>query len=295
MSSLRLMNICFLLFLLFAVSVSCETEKRVSAPQPVSSPKAELLPELDNPGWDPRHGIMDSLSGEILIFFGEGHPYSSDTGNPVFFMSQKTAFIYPNYNNSIAQDIKVSPGELEFSHKGVFFPDVQADAFGPATSRSSFKMETGVYRILFEYRDMTDRYDVTIDDSLVRIVQLDSNYTQSTHQLFWRYRPQSFAVSCGASAETCQEFVDSLLASLTLTEFFYPENGVIPFIRRWVGQSNGGSTRFFEYDNEDDFHLARDALERFTLNKIASQKGISITIESWRNEWARSWQFSGER
>ncbi len=298
MPSLRFMNRCFVLFLLFTALVSCETEKRISAPQLVSSPRVEFLPELDVPIWDRRFGTMDSLSGDVIVSFVEGHPYYSDTGDPVFFMRQKTRFVYPNYNNSIDYDVDVSPGEIEFSHKGVFFPDIHQTAFGPATSSSSFRMENGVYRILFEYRDMRDRYDVTIDDTLVRIVQLDSNYTQSTHQLFWRYRPQSFAVSCGTTTETaflCQEFVDSLMASLSLTEFLYPDSGAIPFRRRSAGHYNDAKRRFFVYDKEEDFRLAHESLEKFTLSKIAGQKGIGISLESWRNQWARSWQFPGGR
>jgi hypothetical protein len=297
--SARLFLSSYILVLAFgAVSVSCGTEKHISSPQPVLSPRPELIPDLDNPGPDSSYGEMGPLSGEVIISFTEGHRYYSDVGAPVFFMYQKTAFIYANYNYSIVQDISVSPGEIDFSHQGVFFPDVRLPATGPARARAAFRMANGDYRVSFEYRDVRDRYDITIDDTLVRIIQVDSNYTQSTHQLFWRYRPSSFAVSCGTTTETsflCQEFVDSLLANLKLSEFFYPDTGMIPFARTSSGHYYDTKTRFFVYDGEENFQIASDALERFTLNIIAGQKGIGISLESWRNERARSWLFPGGR
>ncbi|MGB7062908.1 MAG: hypothetical protein WBF13_11225 [Candidatus Zixiibacteriota bacterium] len=246
-------------------------------------------------------GIFDSEKGEVrpiegnLIFrFQEGYQDHEAISEPRLILSMLTEKMYPCCNWSIRSKTAVRNNQISIDVSGIYAPEVCATAIGPATSRSFLDVSTGEYSIYFSYRDVTDRYSLTVTDSSIEITEHTSRFTRPKSELLWRYPPNSFAYLCGTTTETswiCEDFLDTLLGEINLEEFQFPDSGEIPYPCSSAGHHYDTPAGYFFYGKDEDFDKAGEILKSYTQDVIMPQLGIGISLIGWKNQRHLSWLF----
>jgi hypothetical protein len=229
----------------------------------------------------------------IAISVTEGSYLSGDLAAPALYIHQFTDRIYGGYNYAVSSSVATHPGTIQFRYDGIAIPRLVADALGPANSWDVFSVPIGAYEITFADGDQTDTYELIVTDSTLSVIAESTSISHPTHNLFWRYRPNSMALYCGTLTETsyvCDDIVDSLLAHVTLEEYFYPDSGVAPYARTSMGHYYDAPARFFLYQQEDDFLEVGAVLERFVQTHRSELNGVGIWVVNWLNESYMSWK-----
>lgn len=242
-------------------------------------------------------GIHRLVPYDSTYSFAVGEDYATLDGpmTPRISFHQKTDQEFPNYNYRIVNTTFALPGLIRFTYHGILIPEEVQPLFGPARTVNYFKMNDGVYSIVFFRGNQHDLYEVTIDDTMIAVSPEGGSFTHSEHAFYWRYRPQSFALFCGTWVGTsylCDDIVDSLYAHIDLEEFFYPDSGVVGYGRSSDGHQYDAPARYFYYNSEADFHQAGEILEQFTLSRQEEFHGVGIQIINWLQDSYLSWEFS---
>ncbi len=145
-------------------------------------------------------------------------------------LSMATEEIYPCCNWSIKSEIAVQGNKISIDFLGIYVPEICLTALGPATSTSFLDISNREYSLYFSYRNIIDKYVLTVTDSSNKITEDVSQFTKPKFKLFWRYPPNSFAYLCGTTTETSwirEDFLDTLLNEIDLEEFQFPDSGEI--------------------------------------------------------------------
>lgn len=247
----------------------------------------------------PGCGIFDSSKGELkpiegnLIFrFQEGYQDHGGISEPGIRLSMVTEKTYPCCNWSIRSKVTVQKGAILIRVFGVYVPEVCATAIGPAAWSSFLDISTGEYSVYFSYRDMTDRYSLTVTDSSLEITEHISRFTKPKSELLWRYSSNSFAYLCGTTTETswmCEDFLDTLLSEINLEEFQFPDSGEIPYPCSSAGHHYDAPAKYFFYEKDEDFDKAGEILKSYTQDVIIPQLGIGISLIGCKNQRHLSW------
>lgn len=228
----------------------------------------------------------------VLISISEGYQSNAWPSDPLISIGQSTDMIYGGYNLSIINAVKTWPGNIRFTNKGILYPNAVLDALGPANANSHFEMPNGEYEFTFVKGNLSDRYQVVIDNLSITIIPRNGLFTHSAHSVYWRRRQNSFALFCGSLVETsylCDAIVDSLHVYLDLEEFFYPDTGIVGYGRSTMGHRYNAPARYFTYKDESDFKQTGVILEKFTKAQRDELHGVGISIVNWRQEKHMSW------
>jgi len=278
-----------------SLSIGCGGESNTGpgtqAPVPIYLAKADWVNDTVLYG---VHTIIHCDSA-VAISIAEGYYLNQQKMKPTIYVGQVTDEIYSGYNFLILNTVETNPGAVRFSNEGIVIPGIVKDALGPACSRSYFIAPNGSYEFTFTKGDSSDIYMVGINDSSITIAPQTEYITHPTHRVYWRYRPNSFALYCGTLAETsylCDDIVDSLVAHLDLKEFYYPDSGMAAYARTSMGHYYDAPARFFLYHRESDFSDAGRILEKFVKARQSELYGVGIWIVNWQQEKYMSWLMS---
>ena len=169
---------------------------------------------------------------------------------------------------------------------------ISPDALGPALNRTYFSVPEGRYKLVFNIDGVSDVYRMKVTTEYISIKpMLFNSLTRPTSLLFWRFRPNTFALFCGTPDSTsylCDEIMDSLLAHLDIEEFTFPDTGVVGYGR--TSYQYNASGRFFSYKDEADFHQAGQILTDFVHAHQAEFHKVGMWIINWRQESYLSWR-----
>ncbi|WP_210512659.1 hypothetical protein [Natronogracilivirga saccharolytica] len=166
-------------------------------------------------------------------------------------------------------------------------------ALGPAIGKVDFDRHKGSYRLLIRDGDLKDSFDLEITDEYVRVVPDAATFTRATHDVYYRRPENSFYFVCGTTNDMghlCDDFHHKMKGELTVSEFTFPDDGWIPYPEKSSGNHYNHPTRYYTYDNVEQFHRAGELLEQFTHDEIGDKQGISLSIMNWIDEGYRSWQ-----
>ena len=159
-----------------------------------------------------------------------------------------------------------------------------------AGDRVVLDLDNGEYIVLFEMEDSyLKSYNLTVDDSAMRLSVEDTEVIYPTEYTYWRFPPQSFAAifySSTAKEQPASAFVDSLHSRLDVTEIYFPASGKTPW-PRGDNENYAVPTKFFQYQDEHDYHRAGEVLQSF---KDSWAREPGIWLWNWRNEHYRSWK-----
>lgn len=133
------------------------------------------------------------LDSRVVISLSESsrvNRYGYDNGaDPYIVLLQKTEREYPLSSMEIRQEIHLSPGVLQFTHQYILKPSLHSDTTRHAYHRSYLDMPNGEYDLYFYYNDMTDHYLIDLDDSLITLIPIDTNYTRPAYTKYRREKP----------------------------------------------------------------------------------------------------------
>lgn len=142
------------------------------------------------------------IEGNIIFSIQEGYPNPDSISEPSIMLLMVTEKTYPCYNWSIISEITVQDNKILIDVLGIYVPEICLTALGPATSTSFLDISEGKYLLYFSYREVMDRYVLTVTDSSIEITGDASQFTKPKCKLFWRYPPNSFVYLCKTTTET---------------------------------------------------------------------------------------------
>jgi hypothetical protein len=235
---------------------------------------------------------LEPIEGGVIFKITETHP--EPPCEPVITLFMETDKIYPHCNNTIAADVSVDRNTILVTLAGIRIPDVFLPAFGPATASAPLPHAEGERTLHFLYSGTWDTYICAVNDSFIKIEPLTATFTEADIDLYWRYPENSFAYLCGTTHETAwiyEDFLDTLLSKVDLTEFQFPDSGSICYPCSTQGHYVDMPARYFLYDTATDFEQARAVLEAYTESIISQYSGVGISLLNWRAEIFASWLF----
>ena len=192
------MRIIFLLITLLLFVASC-----TEAPfDPFFNSRGEATPVLLNESSDNQFYILPStgtdtvlaLDSYMVISLGEsdrmnryGYIERPDSEcAPWITLGQSTEIEYSWANMSLMQEIELFPGVIQITHKGILRPDTIVVNPESINNVSTYDIPNGEYDLYFNYNDLTDHYLIDLNDSLITLTPIDTNYTRPGNRLVWR-------------------------------------------------------------------------------------------------------------
>lgn len=247
--------------------------------------------------FDLGNGRSEPIEGDITFFVNEGYEHPGSMAEPRIRLSMRTEKIYGCCNFSIESNVSRYPSVVFVQLLGIHMPDVCLTAFGPAASSTFLDLPEGKYSLYFSYGNRTDRYAVLVTNSLIKLLEEQSEFTRTDYALFWRYPPNSFVYLCGTTDETawiCDDLLDSLMNEIELLEFQFPDSGKIPYPASSHGHRYEMPAKFFLYEQEEDFEQAGEVLRRYTEDVISQYQGVGVSLINWKQKGYYSWLFGNE-
>jgi len=234
---------------------------------------------------------LKPIDGNIIFSVREGYPNNSIT-EPRIMLLMITEKMCPCWNWSIVSEITMRGNEISINVLGIYAPEICFTAIGPAHSISFLDIHEGEYLLYFSYKNLTDKYVLSVTDSCIKITGDASQFTKPKFKLFWRYPRNSFVYLCGTTTETswiCEDFLDTLSSKIDLEEFQFPDSGEIPYPCSSMGHHYDMPAKYFFYKKEEDFDRAGEILKSYTQNVISQYSGVGIQLINWKNKRYLSW------
>lgn len=239
---------------------------------------------------NPEEGT-ESLNTEINFYPVEIYEGNSQ-GIPSLKLRLITEKEFPCYNYGIISSQSIKENQLIIKIEGISKSVICATAIGPAAS--IFDLPENITGLKIISGNTTDIYEVNITEKIIEINTIESNFTKPIFGRTFRYPENTFAVTCGTNledTEICQEFNDYLTDNLDVEEFSFEGEGRIPYPDSSSGHWNNSASRFYRYQSQDELVEAAQLLETFTRENIEPDKGNSISIRSWDNQFFYSWGY----
>jgi len=237
---------------------------------------------------------LSPIEGNIIFFVHESYQDYNSVGKPRIILGLITEKIYPCFNYEIIQRVKLIGNRISVNLAGIYISDFCLTALGPASSSSFLDIPAGEYSLNFSYKNVTDRYSLTVTDSSIKLTKLTAQFTKPKFELYWRYPANSLAYLCGTTTATSwiyEDFLDTLLSKIHLKEFQFPDSGVMPYPRSSQGHYYDAPAKYFYYETEEDFDNAGEILKTYSHNVINQYEGIGISLIGWNNKKFYSWLF----
>jgi hypothetical protein len=256
-----------------------------------------LLIFLSCDTFDSSGNEIRPIEGNIIFSIKEGYENHNSISEPNIMLSMATEKIYPCFNWSIISEITVWSDKILIDLLDIHVPEICLTALGPARSTSFLDISKGEYSLYFSYKDVTDRYVLTVTDSSIKITEDGSQFTKPKFKLFWRYPPNSFVYLCRTTTETswiCEDFLDTLSSKIAIEEFQFPDSGEIPYLHSSDGHYYNIPAKYFSYKNDGDFDKAGVILKSYTQSVIVKYSGVGISLINWKNKKYHSWLFDNQ-
>jgi hypothetical protein len=178
----------------------------------------------------------------------------------------------------------------------------------PATADQPLDLATGDYQLTFNWRGMTDTYDLLVTDAYTELTaksatftsphfnqqfgphSLNASYDVPGHGRWYRFPRDSFILTCGGltgDERFCQAFTDRI-QSLDVTPIVLPSEGVWPFPSQSNGSYYNAPTQLYKYNSEAAWDSAKQAVADY-IRGVFSTCGRNIAVDNWRNDFAYSW------
>lgn len=238
-----------------------------------------------------------SINEGITFSVVETHDQSSAMNKPVkphIELQMKTEDIYSCMNYRIVSDISQTSTGKHVIIEGVEDPEVCLTALGPAQNEFLLNVEPGQYQLTFSYKEELNIYQLTVNDSSIKISGEKDSFVSSKTETFWRYPENSFAFLCESTQDTrwmCEDFEQLLKDDLDINSFNFPDGGTIPYP---IKGEQYDIANYYNYPEEAVFQEAGEMLEAYSDSVVNQQDGAYLSVISWKNQGFRSWTDTGE-
>jgi len=152
--------------------------------------------------FDSSGSKLRSIECNIIFRVEEGYKNIESVHEPEIKLSMVTEEWFPCCDWTILSYLAVGKNRISVDLIGIYEPRYCSMTFGPATSFSFLNISNGEYPLYFTYRNVTDKYKLTVTDSTIQIIKVFSQFTQPEFTLFWRCPSNSFVYLCGTTTET---------------------------------------------------------------------------------------------
>jgi hypothetical protein len=178
----------------------------------------------------------------------------------------------------------------------------------PATADMPLDLALGDYHLAFNWRGMTDTYDLVVTDNYTELTaksatftsphfnqmfgphSLNASYDVPGHSRWYRFSRDSFILTCGSvtgDEQFCDAFTERI-QSLDVSPIELASDGVWPFPTQPNGHYYDAPTRLYKYKTEAVWNAAKAEVADY-IEGIFSTCGRSVAVENWRNDFADSW------
>jgi hypothetical protein len=236
---------------------------------------------------------FDSSDKFRVQFFSGTRGGETDT-QPGEYVFISTDSIYPCCNWTLDIYQRNTGHAASFDINGIDIPDMCLTALGPATFESSIHFSEGQYLVEITNGHTIDQLSFQVSDTLIRLVEADTSFIKLKDELIWRYRENTFVYSCGTTEATAwmySAFQDSLLAIDGVKQFWFSEEGQIPYPRKPAGHYVDHDCLFFSYSTNDVWEAVKDKLIEFTAHEITENTGVGLYVRNYKNDSILSWMY----
>jgi len=238
-------------------------------------------------------GNLQPLEGGVAFDVVETYDPPYDSGYPRIELSMSTDKVYSDGGRTIAAGVRAVGPCVSVDILGVQCPNVLYQVPRPAESSWPLYIGDGLYLCQVAYGWDSDWYALAVTDSYIRLSVIEGSFTQTAPDLFWRHPVNSFAYVCGTTAEDTwiyNDFLDSLTSRVSLTEFQFPDSGIVPYPRSSNGYHRNMPAKYFRYQNDSDFEEAGRVLSEYSKNVLGQHQGVGIRLVDWKNRHHLSWK-----
>jgi len=162
----------------------------------------------------------------------------------------------------------------------------------PGPGSISIDLHEDVKQLILINGQSIDAYRIMISNEKVEITEVVSSFSELRYNILFRYPENSFAYICETSYETkyfFDDFLELLTSTISLTEFKFEGEGIIPYPDSAYGYSNVNPVKYFIYNNERDFDQAGDLLISYAGENISPEDAVRIKLINWKNKQYVSW------
>lgn len=232
------------------------------------------------------------IDDDFSFYFYELYP-NSNYVHPLegdIFLKLTTKHVYPESGYMVDMDIKENKGVMNVILKEIKEPEFFLAT--PGAAEGIIPLHKDIKTIRFINGKNEDVFNVSITDEKVTFIPHESTFISCKDQNYFRRPKDTFAFVCGTATDNQdlrEEFLKQLLATVSLTEYHFEGEGVIPWQTESSGCHVNFPTLFFTYKDKGDFEKAGKLLETFSLKNISPLTGAFISLEDWKGQFYCSW------
>jgi carboxypeptidase family protein len=225
--------------------------------------------------------------------FAEGYTDNLTPEIPKIYLNMRTEVNFNCSNYAILTQNSFQNNLVGINFVRIDLPGgVCLTSIGPATSRIPFNVSPNNYSISIFFEDVEDKYDLLVTDTSLTAQSVETYFTKLDYNKYWRKPVNSFVYLCGTSSRTdwiYNDFIDTLKSKVSITELFFPEDGVKPYASSTSGHEINHPARYFNYDNDADFESMGLILENYSTEVIGNSNGVAVSLRNWKNQFFYSW------
>ena len=170
-------------------------------------------------------------------------------------------------------------------------PEITLPALGPA--RTSVDIPANITNITFVNNGKEDYFNLDITSKALTLMPLYTpSFVSSKHNVFFRRPKNTFAFVCGTNTTNQNlrsKFIEKLTSKIKLKEYKFEGEGLIPWIAASDGHWVNFPTKFYTYNNSQDFEKAGNLLMEFAKENLQPNDGITMSLSNWDGKTYYSW------
>lgn len=240
---------------------------------------------------DYRNYITKNSNVSAINFMPEEVYFGTDAlQSPVLKLKLITEEEFPCINYSISTTQFTKGNELIVRFDKITEPGGCFTAIGPAISYIDLPENTD--KITFINGEKIDQYSIDINAQKIAITLIKKHFTTSLYNKTFRIPANSFAYLCGTNKNNTQiynDFYVLIKQNPDFTEFEFEGEGRIPYPETTSGNWVNHPTRFFKYQDAQEFNNLATILNNYSAKNIEKNSGVTISIYGWNNIKFYSW------
>lgn len=233
-------------------------------------------------------------NGAIDVQIYEQHLTYSEIAPPTMLLRMATEELFGCSNYTLVSSRTFTEDAITIDIEGVSIGSLCLTATGPAVSLLPLNLENGDYDLTLINGDTTQEFTLFITDEYINVTEVgDGDAFNFDFNRFYRYPERTFAVVGGTNTDNTdvyENFLDSLNTKFEVTEFSFPDNGVIPYPDSGSGHWVDYPSSFFSYPDEEEYYNIGQFMLQYSRANVQASEGVSFVLYNWRNDNYRSWQ-----
>ena len=255
------------------------------------------------------HALSTEVTGfEFAIREADGGaPY--EIADPRIFLTIETYDIFSCWSIPVQTEVTSDAVRLDVSDP--IPPPAGTGCIAvpiPATADKPLDLAPGEYQLRFNWRGMTDTYDLVVTDDYTELTaksatftsphfnqmfgphSLNAAYDVPGHSRWYRFPRDAFILTCGSvtgDEQFCEVFTERM-QSLEISPIELASDGIWPFPTQPNGHYYDAPTRLYKYNSEAVWDAAKREVADY-IEGVFSTCGRSVAVENWRNDFAYSW------